>query len=276
MHKRILIIIASIAILIIALVLIFNQANMLSITEYNFAFAAVKNDITFVHLSDLHGKDFGNNNSRLIEMVRQQKPDLIFFTGDLINSYDKKSYDLSIKTIASLNNVAPVYYINGNHEYRIDYLDELIQKLKENNITVLQNEMKTVTVKGTVINILGLDEKRQNADGIIGNLKNLESQSGLKILLSHYPENFSLNKKYKFNTYKIDLVLSGHTHGGQIALPYIGAVLAPGQDLFPKYGRGLYTENGVNLIVNRGLGTTEIPIRICSKPEIGVIKVISR
>ena len=231
-----------------------------------------------VQLSDLHNKKFGSNQEVLIKKVLKTDPDLIVFTGDLIDSrkYDEKP---SLILIEELVQIAPVYFVTGNHEWKSGKYEELEGKLKESGAQILRNESVEITQENEKINIIGIDdptivndsydEKASTEAAINQSIYGLE-KGGFNILLSHRPEMFSLYKQYKF-----DLVFSGHAHGGQVRLPFIGGLVAPNQGFFPKFTSGTHTSENTTMIVNRGLGNSIIPLRIFNRPEIVVVSLTS-
>lgn len=182
-----------------------------------------------------------------------------------------------------------MYYILGNNEMRCSRLNEIIEKLKANNINVLENQIQTIKIKGNIINILGLAEKRIDGGGefyskvksryALDNneilFKNLEKLNGIKLVLSHYPENFEYVDEFSYNKYKFDIMFSGHAHGGQFILPVLGGIFAPGQGLFPKYYKGVYGEKN-KLVVSRGLGNSGFPLRLFNRPDIVVVDIINK
>lgn len=215
-----------------------------------------------MQLSDLHSKQFGKDQQRLIHQVKKLNPDIIVFTGDLV---DSKKYDeqKSMILMESLVQLAPTYYVTGNHEYWSGKFSSLEAKLKQADVIVLRNEQTLVEVKGETINIMGVDDPtflagEDELEEILGGLKDEEH---FNLLLSHRPELFSLYEN-------IDLVLTGHAHGGQVRLPFIGGIVAPDQGFMPDYTAGIYKKEATAMIVNRGLGNSIIPQRIFNRPEI--------
>ncbi|WP_297713083.1 metallophosphoesterase [Clostridium sp.] len=264
----------------------YYQNNKISITNLKINLK-VNNKIRIVQISDLHSKEFGKNNSILYKIIMEQKPDIIVATGDLIDS-NMKRINKIIEFCSRLNKKVPVYYILGNNEIRCSRLNEIIEKLKEKNINVLENEIATIKIKDNTINILGLAEKRvdkgkmfyskinsryevDNADSLF---RKLEKLIGVKIILSHYPENYEYVGKYSYSKYNFDIMFSGHAHGGQFILPGIGGIFAPGQGLFPKYYKGIYGEKS-KLVVSRGLGNSGFPLRLFNRPDLVVVDLIS-
>ncbi len=267
---------------VIALIIIFcyYQNNKIDITEYRIESDKIKSSLTIAQLSDMHSKPF----KKVIEKLKAIKPDVIMITGDFINDHGKnkeKMFEIG-KELLSLS---PVYYITGNHERRLDYFDVLMKELSDLGFTVLLNDISEEIINGNRITVLGLDENqasfedykaRKKGTFVYKNMQpyfdKLEKSNGFKIVLSHFPENFETVKENNYSQYNFDLQLSGHAHGGQFILPFIGPVFSPGQGLFPKYARGSFGEKP-RLIISRGLGNSEFPLRLFNHPEINIIKL---
>ncbi len=260
----------------------YYENNKIDITKYNIYDEKINGDIVIAHLSDLHSKPF----KAVLKKLDIEKPDIIMITGDYINDKGKRK-DKMLEFAKELLKRAPVYYITGNHEHRLDYFDLLMNELRSAGFTVLLDDIATTNINGTELFILGLDENqasfedykaRRNGTFKYRDMKpvfnKLTDRDGYKIVLSHYPENFEGIKELNYSRYNFDLQLSGHAHGGQFILPFIGPVFSPGQGLFPKYARGSFGENP-KLIVSRGLGNAEFPLRIFNHPEINIINLKS-
>ncbi|MGL5765536.1 MAG: metallophosphoesterase [Sarcina sp.] len=256
----------------------YYQNNKLQTTKINLK-TNLKEDIHIVHLSDLHSKEFGKENKNLYNHILKLSPDIIFLTGDIIDS-SLKNINKIISFVGSLAKLCPVFYIPGNNEARTDKLFYIMESLNNVSVHALSNEIKTLIIKKQKINILGLAEHLvksnisplnkvldtyhfEGYDKLLNSLSNLD---GYKILLSHYPEKFSLKGDY--SKYNFDLMLSGHAHGGQFILPKIGGLFAPGQGILPKFYAGLYKGHKNNLIVSRGLGNSGFPLRLFNRPDI--------
>ncbi|KIL46410.1 metallophosphoesterase [Jeotgalibacillus campisalis] len=227
-------------------------------------------DYKIVHLSDLHSKSFGEDQHKLIGEIQGLEPDIFVFTGDLVDSrrYNEQT---SMNLMEQLTDIAPVYYVTGNHEARSGKFKGLENKLEAAGIHVMRNRSVELERQGEFIQLLGVDDPLQPADDDERNAMEerlarvTEKMNGddFMILLSHRPELLSL-----YSQFEVDLVFSGHAHGGQIRLPWIGGMIAPGQGLFPEYTAGEYTENGTAMVVSRGLGNSLFPLRVFNRPEI--------
>lgn len=249
---------------------LYDGTNRLQVTRTEVA-VALETPLTLVHLSDLHAKQFGPGNAALYETIERQRPDLICFTGDLFNRSLEGDCEATLEFMVRLTRLAPVVFIYGNHDVGCGLEDYMEQRLTDGGVHVLCNEMLTLELRGQTVSLLGLQELGVRAEDIPALVGTLEQADGLRVLLSHYPENFSLKSAYDYKQYDIDLVLSGHAHGGQFILPLLGGLYAPGQGVLPKYYSGLYVENGVSLVVNRGLGGIGFPFRLFNRPEVGVL-----
>ena len=264
----------------------YYQNNKISITKLKVK-SNVNKRVRIAQISDLHSKEFGKNNNTLYKVIIEQEPDIIVATGDLIDSNMKRINEI-IEFCSRLNKRVPVYYILGNNEMRCSRVNEIVEKLKQKNINVLENEIATIKIKDNIINILGLAEKRvdkgemfyskinsryeiENFDSLFRKLENL---IGIKIVLSHYPENYEYVGDYSYSKYNFDIMFSGHAHGGQFILPGLGGVFAPGQGLFPKYYKGIYGKKN-KLVVSRGLGNSGFPLRLFNRPDLVIVDIVN-
>lgn len=233
------------------------------------------NGYKIVQLSDLHSKSFGNDQSDLVKKVKEIEPDLIVFTGDLIDS-DRYEEKPSLVLMERLVQIAPVYYVTGNHEWWSGKFNTLEEKLKSIGVQVMRNTAKEIAIGTEKIQLIGIDdpanvdesyaEVAKMEENITNSIKGIDEETNYQILLSHRPERFPLYTEYGF-----DVVFSGHAHGGQFRIPFVGGLIAPDQGLFPKYTSGKYKSDNTTMIVNRGLGNSIIPFRIFNRPEIVVV-----
>lgn len=250
------------------------QNNSIVISSFNYSSSEVQKDFdnfNIVQISDLHNKVFGKEQDPLLKKVKSLSPDIIVITGDLV---DRRRYNLenAMYFIDKAIKIAPIYYVSGNNEAWSGRYSEIKDKLIETGVYVIDDERIEVKKNSSTINILGLSDPAFMTDSYIEETdtskmeKHLISWSrvgGFNILLSHRPELFDL-----YSSNKINLVFSGHVHGGQIRIPFIGGILAPNQGFFPKYDSGSYNSNNTTMFVSRGLGNSLFPIRIFNRPEI--------
>ncbi|MCL2088148.1 MAG: metallophosphoesterase [Oscillospiraceae bacterium] len=261
-RRRVLQIVVSI--LLLYLFFFYYQNNVIMVTKIDMT-SGKTNGVRIVHLSDLHDKQFGRDNKRLLKKVSSLEPDIIVVTGDTLDNPDKMEQDAEF--VIALLDYAPVFCIAGNHEWLSGKRHELAEILKDNGIIFLEDEIYTLSINDSTINILGLDE-RLKTKRIPDLFEELETMQGLNIVLSHYPENYSLTGEKSYNQYEFDIMFSGHSHGGQFILPFVGGVYSPGQGLFPRYYRGLYDGR---LIVSAGLGDSVFPQRLFNRPQVIVV-----
>ena len=251
----------------------YKQNNALEVNEIKVFDKRIPlnfNGFRIVQISDFHNTTLGKENNELIEQLKEAKPNIIVITGDFIDSR-MTDVDKAISLILKIKDIAPIYYVTGNHESRIkDEYDLLEKSFHELGVNVLRNDSKIIEIKQDKIQISGIDDPTmyQDKNDYATDLYYLNNQNVYTILLSHRPEYFDIYEEYGY-----PLVLCGHAHGGQIRLPFIGGMIAPGQGLFPKYDSGLYHKENTNMIVSRGIGNSLFPLRINNHPEIIVIEL---
>ena len=225
-------------------------------------------------VSDLHNKDFGEGYGQLLTLLSEINPDIIVVTGDLIDSR-QTDLDIALEFAWQAGKIARVYYVSGNHEARVPEYEDLKIGLVKAGVVILENQKVQITREGESITLMGIDDPSFQEDYLFGDsesvarqaIEDLQNESdGYTILLSHRPELFDL-----YVDTEMDLVFSGHAHGGQFRLPFIGGLVAPNQGFFPKYGAGLFSEGSTNMIVSRGVGNSIIPIRFNNRPEIVLV-----
>lgn len=268
--------------LIAAVILIWTVWGNLTVGVTRYSVSGERIPAAFDHykiavVSDLHNAEFGANNSRLIALIEEEKPDMIAITGDLIDS-GKTDIDLADRLIIKLAEIAPCCYVTGNHEARIgERYGELEKKLLAAGVFVLHDSSVNLTKNNETIQIAGLDDPDfTDRDPSIqesllkSKLEEMRLTEDYCVLLSHRPETFKA-----YVSENIDLVLSGHAHGGQFRLPFIGGLAAPGQGLFPKYDAGRYSDGNTTMIVSRGIGNSIIPVRFNNRPEVVIVELLS-
>ena len=227
-------------------------------------------------VSDLHNTEFGEGNVKLTDLLSQTDPDMIVITGDLIDSRHT-DIEIALDFARQAIKLAPVYYVSGNHEARVPEYEDLKMGLVKAGVVILENQKVQINREGERITLLGIDDPSFREDYLFGDagsvarqaIENLQNVSdGYTILLSHRPELFDM-----YVDTGMDLVFSGHAHGGQFRLPFFGGLVAPNQGFFPKYDAGQFTEENTTMIVSRGVGNSIIPLRFNNRPEIVVAEL---
>ena len=232
----------------------------------------IKNNIRIIFISDLHNHEYGENNQDLIENIEMLKPDLILSGGDLVVESDS-DYESALNLCRELSEIAPLYGIMGNHEDQRIYIrtdKELREKFEQAGLKLLANEMETVEINGSTIELVGISGGEQQFDkyGAREFMDSLpDKKADVRICICHVPITFAT----KLNEYSFDLGLSGHTHGGLIRLPKLGALYSSEEGLFPEYSGGLYELENAPLIISRGLGDSSLVPRINNPHELSVI-----
>lgn len=208
------------------------------------------------HITDFHSQK--RMIKSVIQMLKDAPPDIICITGDLLDSRSK-DVDAAIDFARQAAEIAPCYYVTGNHEARVseDLRNTLLEQLAACGVTLLNDREVILERNGSHISLAG------HFWGKTDNVGSISQFDGYRILLSHQPESFD---DYAAGNY--DLVFTGHTHGGQFCLPFVGGVYAPGQGLFPQYDAGLFSEGSTDMIVSRGIGNSSFPLRFNNRPEV--------
>ena len=273
--KWILSLIALILFILIGWTLWANTA--LEVNEYEIVNDRIPQGFDGFHIaqiSDLHNAEFGERNEKLIQLLSQTDPDIIVITGDLIDSRHT-DIEIALDFARQAVKLAPVYYVSGNHEASVREYEDLKMGLAEAGVVILENQKVQITREGESITLMGIDDPSFQEDYLFGDsesvarqaINDLQTESdGYTILLSHRPELFNL-----YVDTGMDLVFSGHAHGGQFRLPFVGGLVAPNQGFFPKYDAGLFSEGSTTMIVSRGVGNSIIPIRFNNRPEIVMV-----
>lgn len=235
----------------------------------------IENGYIIAHISDYHNTKNQFLTDAVLLSLKEEKPDIIVLTGDLVDCR-KTDIEKGLDFVSEIIQIAPVYYVTGNHECNISIesqsdFDNMILDLKALGVTVLRNEQTQIKLSnGESFNIFGINDPYFHCE-----YANQVSQATEKlcysfdidknefnILLAHHPEQLDIYSQYGF-----DVVYSGHAHGGQGRLFGIG-LIAPDQGFFPKYTSGLYEENETKLIVSRGIGNSIAPVRIFDRPHL--------
>ena len=230
-----------------------------------------------VQVSDLHNDEFGEGNERLLALIREAEPDMIAITGDFLDSR-RTDAEKAMDFVECAMEIAPCYYVTGNHEARTKEYAQLEKDMLETGVTILRDEAISLEKDGEQIVVAGLDDPRfhiktdsfEKTKGVMKNelarlMKDVDTDKFL-LLLSHRPELFEI-----YCEYEADLVLAGHIHGGQFRLPGVGGLIGPTQLFFPEYDAGLFIGGNTQMIVSRGLGQSIVPFRINNPPELVLV-----
>ena len=221
------------------------------------------------HVSDAHNSILTKEGGALIKAIEREKPDIVCITGDLLDSRRTK-VDRVVKFVEEVSKICSVYIVTGNHESRLkNYESEIEKTLSQHAIIVdKEEEYRGIKIQGIKDPAFwvkyGSKEEKFKVKEELDKL----NKEGFRLLLSHRPEKFNI---YVENG--VDLVLTGHAHGGQIRLPFIGGVYAPCQGLFPKYDNGVYEDKNTKMVVSRGIGNNILPTRIFNRPELLIIEL---
>ena len=271
--KRVLVVIVLIAALC---AWVFRANAALQVTEISVESPDIPEEFDgfrIAQVSDLHDAHLGKEHGKLIGALRDARPDIIVLTGDMVDS-SRTDIENTIGFACHVVGIAPTYYVNGNHEALIadrEY-EILTDRLRTCGVTILEDECTEISRGEHSVRLIGLNDiGHLDVAGVNAKIEAmrqtlerlLAENAGFSVVLSHRPE---LMDAYAQTS--ADLVLTGHAHGGQIRLPFIGGIIAPGQGLFPEYDSGLYTQNNTKMIVSRGIGNSIVPIRVNNRPEL--------
>lgn len=261
---------------------------LLSVTEYTINLSGFSGSARVVVISDLHGKEFGRDNSRLLAKISEQTPDTIFVVGDMLSDGDANNgFSETTKLLVELSDIAPVYFSYGNQEkeYSNDIIDGFINTITENGIIVLDDSFVDCEIGGQKIRIGGtmghafpfgrtIEEFENSKEYIF--LKDMEKTELPTIVLAHMPDTFIFNGAHNYWS-NIDLVVSGHTHGGVVRLPFAGGLYSPMQGIFPEYDYGFFIlGEKMQMVITSGLSGYKFIPRLLNLPEICVLNLTGR
>lgn len=248
---------------------IFWGNRAIQITEYKVKSSNIPegfDGFTIVQISDLHNAEFGEGQEALLSKIEKCEPDMIAVTGDLIDS-NHTDVDIAMEFIEGAVKLAPVYFVTGNHEaWAQAAYEELEERMEAAGVVMMDGQVCEIEKGGDCVFLQGVKDAssviKENASVAEG------AEYAFTILLAHRPELFDV-----YVEADVDLVLTGHAHGGQFRIPFIGGLIAPDQGLFPQYDEGMFVENNTHMIVSRGLGNSVFPFRVNNRPEIVVVRL---
>ena len=221
---------------------------------------------TILHLSDLHDKEFGRAGEQLVNLIRDEHFDMVAITGDLVIG-NRPRLTPALELIAGLRAISerPFYSVPGNHDWRLGRGAEFNARLRESGVRVLSNSSTVLDRGKDRIWIIGVDDPVTSRDRLDLALRGTDDGSP-RLLLAHSPQLYPQALRNG-----LDLLLVGHTHGGQIRIPLLGALFVPGMGFFPRWDYGLYNSGATTMIVSGGLGESGLPIRVNIRPELSLV-----
>jgi predicted MPP superfamily phosphohydrolase len=260
------------------------QNNDIVITNISYKSSKIGKDFEgfkIAQISDLHNKEFGKNQRRLIKNLKSINPDIIVITGDIIDA-KRTNIQIAMEFVDEALDIAPMYYVSGNHEVWSGQYEELLDQLEDKGVVLLEDKKVKITKGGEHFNLIGISDPDLSSSYLefdqsyavketLSSLIDDNDKNILNILLSHRPELIDA-----YANCNVDLAFTGHAHGGQFRIPYIMGLYAPNQGVFPKYTSGAYKKASTTMIVSRGLGNSVFPIRIFNRPEIVVVTMYAK
>lgn len=280
-QKRI--VLALLFMMIICLIVLYEvqiSYNKVITTNYSIITNEINNSVNLAIISDLHDNQIGDNNKDLINQINSLSPDIILVVGDIVNS-DSKDSKIVTNLMKQLSKDNQVFYSLGNTD--IDYIEsgtsDLVKELENIGVTVLDNEYKDININGNNIRIGGMYayafglndnndvDKDTMEEGVFDFSTDFQDTDNYKIMMAHRPDSFIFGNASQ--VWNIDLVVSGHNHGGQVVLPFIGGLYGGDQGWFPKYDKGLFDLNKIKILITSGLGSGKQKLpRFNNPPEI--------
>lgn len=225
--------------------------------------------LRIVELADLHGRVFGRGSRRLLAAVRRAEPDLICIDGDLFDEHT----DLAMlpPLLRGLCAIAPVYYVTGNHEWRVPGLRGILAQMRACGVTVLQDDWRVLRRGEDALIVAGTDDpcgpaERKTPAELIADIRAEAGEAAFLLLLAHRNDQLP-----QWSALGVQAVLAGHCHGGVVRLPFVGGLFGTDRRLFPAWDAGLYRQGETALYVSRGLGYTNVHFRLFNRPEVAVI-----
>ena len=272
-----------VALAIYILVSLWVSTNYIVIREYTADTGKSDTGFRAVVVSDLHDHRFGGDNEKLAEKIRESDPDIIIMDGDMLNA-ESENASVPLELIGRIKDTAPVYYALGNHElsYMANGNSDLTEELENAGAVVLDKNYVDIEINGTQVRLGGLYDY---AFGLNGNndalaapndtlsfLQDFQNTDRMKIMLSHRPDSFIFGDASK--VWDVDLVISGHNHGGQVVIPFLGGLYGGDQGWFPEYIHGMYQKDNILLFETSGLGSDKQKLpRFNNPPEIAVLTI---
>ncbi len=263
-----------ICVIIICIIYVIVQNNWIQSEAIEVEVANLPQELdnfTIAHVSDVHLPRNASDIETIIQMVKEQEPDITVVTGDIIDRSANISTSDLHQLCAGLAEISPAFAVSGNHEKERGDISEWRNILTENGIQVIDDTFEIIEIGTARIAVMGLGDFMPLTEEIFATPEIMESD--YRVLLAHRPELW--DKYYSApESIRPDLVFTGHAHGGQVRIPFVGGLIAPDQGFFPDYTSGLYVaENGSKMVLSRGLGNSVIPVRINNRPHLPVVTI---
>lgn len=299
MRRMITAAVSALVVIVVFAVWVIRSNSTFGETFYTMDSYKIEEPVRIILLADMHQKSFDGGNETLISRIERLKPDAILLAGDIVNGKGA-DWNYALDLCEALVKIAPVYYGMGNHENEALYGEDLNKEFLENSagelggspedftpllredqvwknlqeagVHLLQNESVTVDINGNAVKIGGVGTNVSSFWPYSGQFITRftgEDPEMFKILISHRPE---VVTKY-IGDYAIDLVVSGHNHGGIVRIPGVGGLVSEAEGLFPKYDGGWYESENMILLISRGLGEHGLIPRIFNQPELVVLDI---
>lgn len=266
---------------IICLWIILYDSNRFVVVHHTLADSRIRRPFKVVVLADLHNKQYGKENEMLLEAIEKQSPDAVLIAGDMLTAKRGRKMKVAIDLLQKLSEKYPVFYANGNHEYRLELYPDVYgsmaqdyeNALKEAGIDRLINQHVVLKQAGIAIYGLQIDreyyrrfQELKMSPDYLDKLLGKPDEQLFCILLAHNPDYFPQYAKWG-----ADLVLSGHVHGGLVRIPGGKGILSPKISFFPKYDGGMFEEGNAVMLLSRGLGLHTLPVRFFNPGELLVV-----
>lgn len=273
-------IMAVLILVVVYLMLKYTDNTSLQVTTYTVSNEKIPeefNGFRIAQIADLHNAEFGENNERLVSILRESDPDIIVFTGDQLDAR-KSNPEVLTELVKQTVQIAPCFLVSGNHEGSVPRNVPLETELKSYGLIILDDMIHPLERDGAIMDLIGLEDPTRNRryysngakEALEMSLQELEwEESHYSILLAHRPEYF-----YVYERNGIDLAICGHVHGGQIRINGRG-LIGPSKELFPEYDSGVYTLDNATMVLSRGLGNSIFPWRVNNPPEVVIIELAS-
>lgn len=264
--------IAAAAVLIIAADMVF-EISFPAVREININTEKLEKGkaVTLLQISDFHGSPSKKLVERLVKAAENAGPDAVLITGDLVDR-DTEDFGNLYALVREIHSICPsIFFVSGNHELSNSQRKELLGKLADIGVVLLNNKGAVFRIDEAEINLCGVDDAYRHRDNITKAMRGADA-GRYTVLLSHSPR-----IRDRLGQFSPDLILCGHTHGGQVRLPFIGAVIAPGEGLLPVYDKGMFElDQGSRLYIDSGVGTSKLPIRFLNRSQVSVIRITGK